>query len=66
MTAEAETEVEEADPTDGEHMYEDVYNMNHMQAKADKQSDGIHTYYNETYKQHCDRTATQYEALTYI
>ena len=43
----AASEVEEPDTTDGEHMYEDVYNMNHRQAKADKHSDGIHTYYNE-------------------
>ena len=39
--------VEEAATTDGEHMYEDVYNMNHRQVKAVKHSDGIHTYYNE-------------------
>ena len=39
--------MEEADPTDGEHMYEDVYNMNHRQANTDKHSGGIHTYYNE-------------------
>ena len=43
----AASEVEDADPTDGEHMYEDVYNMNHRQAKPDQHSDGIHTYYNE-------------------
>ena len=43
----ATLEVDEPDPTDGEHMYEDVYNMNHRQAKPDQHSDKIHTYYNE-------------------
>ena len=64
--------MEEADTTDGEHMYEDVYNMNHRQAKADKHSGGTHTYYNEivpTAKvKEADTTDGEhmYEALTYI